>query len=267
MCNYSLRSVLFDLGRYLALLIACGTTALAGTAPDMKFDVLQIGTETLSNVTVTTTNKDYVFLLHSKGMANYKVANLPPDVLKKLGYFVEDPASQTNSVVNWAKGNVTEFTPERMQEVEETLLTKLPPALPGLIKQHWQIASGVAGGLLLVHLFFCYCFMVLCRKTGVPAGFLVWIPILQLIPLVRAARMSPFWAIIFLLPVLNIVAQIVWSFKISKARGFGAGLGFLLLLPIINFFAFLYLTFAGNQGSISDRQPKRRTEMMTLETA
>src|SRR5678816_4794064 len=115
MFNFSIRSVLFDLGRYLALFVACSTLANAGRGPDLKFDVLQIGTETLSNVTVTTTNKDYVFLLHSKGMANYKVSNLPPDVLKKLGYFVEDPARQTNTVVQRAKGNVTQISPKQME--------------------------------------------------------------------------------------------------------------------------------------------------------
>lgn len=250
----------------LALLLIAGAFHPASAAPEMKFDVLQIGTETLSNVTVTTTNSEYVFLLHSKGMGNYKVAALPPEVLVKLGY--PPPKSQTNSVAAWARETVTQLNAEQIQQVEEKLLTQVPPGLPDLARQNPLIVAAIAGGLLLSHLLFSYCCMLICRKTSTEPGFLVWLPILQLIPLLKAARMSPVWALAFLIPLLNIVAQVVWSFKIAKARGFGAGLGILLLLPLVNCFAFLYLAFAGAAATSAEEPPKRRVqELMTLETA
>ena len=61
---------------------------LAGTvrAAEDKFDVLQIGTQTYSNVTVTTKAKSYIFLIHAAGMTSIKVSQLPPDLQEKLGY-------------------------------------------------------------------------------------------------------------------------------------------------------------------------------------
>ncbi len=79
-------------------LIALAQPGSAPGAADQTFDVLQIGTRTYTNVTVTTKAKTYVFLLHSSGMANIKVAELPPDVREKLGYVdAEKAKAATNS--------------------------------------------------------------------------------------------------------------------------------------------------------------------------
>ena len=86
---------------------------------------------------------------------------------------------------------------------------------------------------------------------------------LQLIPLLRAAGMSPGWVLAFLVPVLNIVAQIVWSFSITKARGKSAGVGLLLLLPITSLFAYIYLAFSSG----APKKEERVVEIMTLECA
>ena len=55
-------------------------------ATEETFDVLQIGTRTYTNVTVTTKAKNYIFILHAAGMASIKVSELPPDLQEKLGY-------------------------------------------------------------------------------------------------------------------------------------------------------------------------------------
>src|SRR5438094_7973089 len=55
-------------------------------AIEQTFDVLQIGTHTYRNVTVTTKLKNYIFIMHSTGMENIKLADLPPDIRTKLGY-------------------------------------------------------------------------------------------------------------------------------------------------------------------------------------
>jgi hypothetical protein len=57
----------------------------------------------------------------------------------------------------------------------------------------------------------------------------------------------------------------VWCFKIAKARGNSAWVGLLLLLPVTGFFAFLYLAFS--DGAPAKEEPRRRVEVMSLETA
>jgi hypothetical protein len=56
------------------------------------------------------------------------------------------------------------------------------------------------------------------------------------------------------IPLLNLVAVILWSFKIVQARGKSVLVAIALLLPLLNLFAILYLAFSGAsepQGKIS----------------
>ena len=56
--------------------------------------------------------------------------------------------------------------------------------------------------------------------------------------------MSPLWFLGFFIPLLNVITIIVVTFRIAKARGKSVFVGFLFLLPITSFFAFLYLAFS-----------------------
>jgi len=46
----------------------------------------KLGHHTYRNVTVTTKSKNYIFIMHSTGMENIKLAEVPPDIRTKLGY-------------------------------------------------------------------------------------------------------------------------------------------------------------------------------------
>ena len=146
------------------------------------------------------------------------------------------------------------------------LEAQLLPALKDPRSINPIILAGVAAGLFAIYLFFSYCGSLICQKTGNPPGALIWIPVLQLIPLIRAAGMAPIWFIAWLLPVINIVAQVIWAFKIARARNKGAGVGLLLLFPLTSVFAFMYLAFSGGSGKPKEPKPKA-PEIMTLEAA
>lgn len=64
------------------------------------------------------------------------------------------------------------------------------------------------------------------------------------------------------IPVLNIIAQIVWCVKIVKTRGKNPWVAFLLVMPPTSLFAFLYLAL-----SRSAPVEIHRTEILALETA
>jgi hypothetical protein len=89
--------------------------------------------------------------------------------------------------------------------------------------------------------------------------------LLQLFPLLKAAAMSPWWFIGYLVPGLSLVAHVVWCFRISHARGKGVALALALIFPLTTLFAFLYLAFSG--GEPRRKAAPRRIEIMTLETA
>ena len=67
--------------------------------------------------------------------------------------------------------------------------------------------------------------------------------------------MSPAWMLTNLVPGLFLVTYIVWSFKITKARGKNVAVAVFLLLPVTNLFAFLYLAMSGDT---TDGEPKKR---------
>ena len=52
---------------------------------DIKFPVLEINSRTFTNVTVTTVERDFICLMHSRGMESIRVEELPADLRKQLG--------------------------------------------------------------------------------------------------------------------------------------------------------------------------------------
>jgi thiol-disulfide isomerase/thioredoxin len=68
----------------LALILAAGL-ALAARA-DEHLDVLKVGSDTYSNVTVETVSATDIFFTHSKGMGNVKLKDLDPAMQKHFGY-------------------------------------------------------------------------------------------------------------------------------------------------------------------------------------
>jgi hypothetical protein len=217
---------------------------VTAAAPE-KFDLLQIGTRTYTNVTVTSKAKNHIFIYHTGGITSLKIAELPLPIKQQLGYAPAGPGRiATNTAVVWAKQEFAKIN---------VLSSKPTNQKPGW-KSSWQpfaknlFASKmifvVLGIALVVYLFHCYCCMLICRKTGNPPGPLIWLPVLQLFPLLRAAGMSAWWFLGFCVPVVNFVAQVLWCLNIAKARGKSVWVGVLLLLPLTNLVMFLYLAFS-----------------------
>jgi uncharacterized membrane protein YhaH (DUF805 family) len=238
-------------------------------APDETFAVLEVGTHTYTNVTVTTKAKNCIFILHAAGMTSIKVSQLPPDVQEKLGYVVaRPPKPATNTAGMWVKRGISNLNVPQVKDLTKQLEQKwrsesaARSSAMGLAGPKLIVA--VLGVVLLLYLFHCYCCMLICRKTGNPSGILVWLPVLQLLPLLRAAGMSGWWFLAYFVPVLNLVPLILWPLEIAKARGKSVWVGVLLLLPVTNLFAFLYLAFSDGAAGEADEGPEPK--VMTLQT-
>ncbi len=240
--------------------------ASSSGAVEEKFEVLKVGAQTFTNVTVTTKAKNYVFLVHSAGLTSVKVTELPLELQQELGYVRKTPA--TNTAAAWAKREIAKANIPLLKEVEKQISQKWGGtaggrAVAGLL--HLKVLLAVLGVMFLIYLFHCYCCMLICEKTGNPPGALVWLPVVQLFPLLRAAGMSGWWCLAFCVPVLNLVAQVLWSFNIVKARAKSIWVGVLLLLPVTSLFAFLYLAFSEGGGPKRPVEPE--SKLMTLQTA
>src|SRR5438874_148767 len=179
-------------------LFICGLLSLSlspssASATEETFSTLQVGAHVYTNVTVTTKAKNYVFILHSIGMENIRVADLPQETRTQLGYVPEQTKSQKAS--SWAKGKMADLHIGNVNAAELQDLGKLREQSAVVIDKARSIdrklCGAVMGGLMLIYLLFCYCCLLICQKAGHEPGLLIWIPIFQAIPLLRAARMSP----------------------------------------------------------------------------
>jgi len=208
-------------------------------ASDETIPLLEAGTQTYSNVTVTSKTSRYIIVSHAHGMSSIKLKDLSDDVLKQLGYAVEPPPApkQKPGAVLFA----TVASDPRFKGIQEKVAQEAQDRLRELGP---QFLMGILAGLGVLYLFACYCCMSICKKVGQEPGVLVWLPILKVFPMLRAAGMSGWWFIALLLPVLFPVAAVLWCVKICQARGKSGWLGVLLLLPLTNIFTFLYLAFA-----------------------
>lgn len=252
------------LGRLVWLLLALLSPIPAATAgqmtmgndTDRTFPVLQTKTGAYTNVTVTKKTKDWIFILHSAGVCNIKTTDLSPEARVALGYDAPPkPAEEAKAEASTGSddsspsaaplkphlnlADVKKFANEWQNNRKEKMAQ-----LTAFTNGNPTILLVALGSVAVIYIFVSTCFWLICRKTHIAPGPLVWVPVLQLIPLLRAANMSRVWFFAYFIPLLNIIAQIVWCIKIVKSRGKSPWVALLLLLPVTNFFAFLYLAFS-----------------------
>jgi len=117
---------------------------------------------------------------------------------------------------------------------------------------HDAVATGVSIVVILfslviavgLYVFSCYCFKRICEKCGKNPGILVWIPIVQLIPLLEVAGMAVWMIILFFIPIVNIVIGVMMWAKICEARGKSPWLVIMLFIPVVNIVFVPYLAFS-----------------------
>lgn len=109
---------------------------------------------------------------------------------------------------------------------------------------------GLAAGLFIfviavaLYVFLCFCLKRICEKCGHQPGVLIWIPIVQLIPLLQIAGMSPWLLILFFIPLVNLIVGVIMWVKICLARGKSPWLVLLMFVPIANLIFIPYLAFS-----------------------
>ena len=85
----------------------------------------------------------------------------------------------------------------------------------------------------ILYIYGAVCLMVIARKTGTEAGWMAWIPVLNLLLLCKIAHRSPMWIPLLLIPVVNLVCGIIIMMDVARLRGKPTSLAFLLLVPIV----------------------------------
>ncbi|MFM1945589.1 MAG: hypothetical protein RI897_4571 [Verrucomicrobiota bacterium] len=229
----------------LLIVVGAGMGASCWGADDEVVPLLRTKLETYTNVTITARTDTKVTIMHAGGIGEVFFEDVLPEDYGAVGY--EAPVAASDKL----RGLVQAVQSEGGMQggaggVENVEISPL-----------WIGVIVVVG--LVFYVFGCYCYGLICRKAGEEPGVLIWVPILQIFPLLKAAGMSPWWALAFLVPLLNIVAGILWCFKIVQARGKHVIWAVLLLLPFTNFVAFLYLAFSSAAAEAVEAPPVRES--------
>jgi hypothetical protein len=101
--------------------------------------------------------------------------------------------------------------------------------------------------LLLVvglYVYFALVWMTVAKKLKYDKAWLAWIPIVQLVlfPILAKKKESAWpWVFIFLVPIVNAVFLIIWTWVIFERRKYP---GWLALVPLVGIIPFVGL-FAG----------------------
>jgi len=223
-------------------------SALTAQADDF-LDTLRIGSVVYSNVTVFNKTPEDIYYKHSFGFGNAKVRDLDRPLLLKLGYELPPEEGASPSVFDQSmleSSAVTNLVADpRFQELQALVNEHMGDVLDKVTP---EVIYGITGGVIALYLFYCFCARLICVKAtpGGKVSPLIWVPILQQIPLLRAAGLPGWWFLTVILPPIWCILHIYWSFRIAQARGKSWVVGVLLLLPVTNVFAFLYLAFAGD---------------------
>jgi hypothetical protein len=243
--------------RLWAILMACALSAASARAVDV-LPHLKTKSEVYDNVSLLDKTATHLFIRHARGVANVKIAEVDNDALRAFGLAPKEEPKPEKKLSARAlaaaarTGDVNKLTSALPAAWQQRLPANL--AFPPLEK---QAVLAILGGLFLAYLLFSYCSMLICQKTGNNAGLLVWLPVLNAFPMLRAAGMSGWWFLALCIPLVNLVAGVVWAFNISAARGKGAITAILLLLPVTGLFALLYLAFSGGSNQRSEEMPRR----------
>jgi hypothetical protein len=213
---------------------------------DQFLPVLETKTGSYSNVTVTLKTSRHIHIRHDRGIANIDLHDIDHETKVALGFEAESSAVVADA------GGAGGVTGEWLNALRRTRAAAAPAG-----EAAYEVPAGLSSGVMamvmavaiLFHLFFAYCCRLICIKAGTEPGFMIWIPVLQIFPLLRAAGMSGWWFIGMFVPILNIVIQILWCIKIVNVRGKHVIWSILLILPVANVLAFLYLAFSEDGAS------------------
>jgi len=98
-------------------------------------------------------------------------------------------------------------------------------------------------GLLIAigaFVFVSYCMKLICEKAKVDPGILIWIPLVQMIPMATVAGINPFLLLLYFVPLVNIVFMFYHWSKVCTAVGKSPWLVIMMIIPVVNI-AFLPL--------------------------
>jgi hypothetical protein len=153
--------------------------------------------------------------------------------------------------------------PQAVPAVPETPWAAVQPGQSTGSTMPANAIAAVAAGFLAVilaatvglYVYFSLCMYLIARKLNVPAAWTAWLPILQVWPFLGSAGKSLWWAILLLIPLVNVFVGVFLWMRITENLGRNSMLGVLMLLPVVNLVLLGVLAFSGRDEASAKPVP------------
>ena len=110
------------------------------------------------------------------------------------------------------------------------------------MNEEWGILALVIP--LAMWAYVAYSLQTIARKTNAENGWWAWIPIANIVLMLKIAQKPIWWVVLVLIPIVNIVIFVLVWMAIAEARGKARWLGILIIIPIGNLILPGYLAFS-----------------------
>ena len=98
-----------------------------------------------------------------------------------------------------------------------------------------------------LYVFYCWCLKRIVEKCGEQPGPVIWIPILQMLPLFRIAKMNPWLILLMFVPLANLIVTVMVWIAVLKVLGKDP-----VMVIVVILFGFVYIPYLALS---SDRRP------------
>ncbi|UCD16996.1 MAG: hypothetical protein JSV44_11175 [Candidatus Zixiibacteriota bacterium] len=106
-----------------------------------------------------------------------------------------------------------------------------------------------------IYLYFVYAQYRIAVKIGHQYTWWAFIPIVNVFQVTQMAKKPWWWFVLCLIPVVNIVALALLWIEVAKVCNKSPLLGFLMIIPIVNFIVIGILGFSGPTPVVPEPSP------------
>ena len=95
-----------------------------------------------------------------------------------------------------------------------------------------------------IYAFFAICLQTIAKKTDTENPWMAWVPVMNLILLLTVAKKPMWWIVLFLIPVVNVVAAVLIMMSVAERREKPSWVGALVVIPLFGTLVIPYLAFS-----------------------
>lgn len=106
---------------------------------------------------------------------------------------------------------------------------------------------------ILIYLFTAYCLMRIAEKTDTKKKWYAFVPLLNFYLMSKIAKKPWWWAILFLIPFVNLLVMVLVGIEIVKRLNKSWWIGILLAVPVLQLFIWGYLAFSKEKIELEEK--------------